>query len=412
MGVKELARRLFKREKSDKITMNATPAIMPGIFPGEDEVRDALTAGAIACVKRCMEIKCGSVAGLGLHVLKRKSEGGRWWYEDDEGGALNRLLSETPNRRQNAFDFLWDVVYQREMYGNAYVVPVYSGGELVELVPVPEGGSVSYDYNRGVYTVNDSYDGIYGEYSEGEIIHLKSYSQDGFLGRPVTDLASKVLTIMWKTYGRQSDMFTQGSTLRGFITGDDGGQVGFGEIQDAQLETVTTRIRREIREGSNLGFLPGSMKFVPTSMTPADLQLLESMKFLNLEICRFFGVPPTQVFQDSNVNYKSTESSQTIFMTSTLAPLIRQIETELTVKLLTAKQRRHYKIRFDLDDYYQTDPAIAADSYMKLVQCGALTPNEARAKMGRRPVEGGDRLFISCNVAPIDSEKIKGNVEE
>lgn len=410
MGIIGMLRRLLKRDGGgDRIVQGPGPAgFVPGVLPLGEEPVGPLTAGLVACVKRCMEIKCGGVAGLGLHVLRRKSEGGRSWYEDDEGGLLDRLLSECPNGRQNAYDFMWDVVYQREMYGNAYVVPVYDGGELSALVPVPEGGSVSYDRSTGVYTVNDPWDGIYGEYREGEIIHLKSYAQDGFMGQPVTALAGKVLGIMMKTYAREGEMFAAGSTLRGFITGDDGGQVGFGELQDSQLETVAARIRREIREGTNLGFLPGSMKFVPTSMTPADLQLLESMKFLNLEICRFFGVPPTQVFQDSNVNYKSSESSQTIFMTSTLAPLIRQIEAEFTVKLLTARERRRMRIRFSLDDYYQSDPAAAADSWLKLVQCGAMTPNEARARIGRKPVEGGDRLFISCNVAPIDSEKITG----
>jgi hypothetical protein len=37
-----------------------------------------------------------------------------------------------------------------------------------------------------------------------------------------------------------------------------------------------------------------------------------------------------------------------------------------------------------------------------------LTPNEVRIREGHAPVEGGDSAFISCNVAPIDSAKIKG----
>lgn len=37
-----------------------------------------------------------------------------------------------------------------------------------------------------------------------------------------------------------------------------------------------------------------------------------------------------------------------------------------------------------------------------------MTPNEARKMENRPPIEGGDVTFISCNVAPINSAKIRG----
>lgn len=385
-------RRLFKREEKTSVTI--TPMTIPdGIWSSDDAV-SALTASSIAAVKRCIDVKAGAVASLGLHMFRKVRDGGRSWFEDYEGSPVDVLLSEQPNHRQNAYDFLWDIIYQREMNGNAYVVPLYRGGALSELVSVPDSQSVGYDRVRRVYTVNDGYDGIAGEFAENEIIHLKSYCRDGFLGEPVVNLAGRILSIARKTYAQQGDLFTPGSTLRGFITGDDGMMTGLGELQDDQLETVTNRIRSELSKTSHLHYLPGSMKFVSTGMTPADLQLLDSMKFLNLEICRFFGVPPTQVFQDSNVNYKSTESSQSIFLTSTLVPLLRQIENEFNIKLLTGVQRRHMRIRFNLSEYYQSDPAVQATALGSLVQHGVMTPNDARQRLGLKPLPDGDKLFI------------------
>lgn len=165
-----------------------------GTVIGLDDIVDAYTASSVACVKRCVEIKAGSVASLGLHAKRRRMEDGWKWYEDAEGTMAERLLSSRPNPRQTAFDFIWQVVYQREMYGNAYVVPVYRGGVLSALYCVPSDCSVSYDRLRGVYTVNDIYDGIEGEYMPDEIIHIRSYCRDGFLGTPVTELASLVLS--------------------------------------------------------------------------------------------------------------------------------------------------------------------------------------------------------------------------
>lgn len=361
-----------------------------GIWPDGGDMVDALTASSVACVKRCIDVKAGAVASLGLHLYRKKKDDKHSWFEDFEGSPLDRILSERPNTRQNAYDFLWDVVYNREMYGDAYIVPRFSAGLLTGLVSVPGECTTSYDRTGGIYHISDSYDGIFGDFTDDEILHVKGYSRDGFVGTGVPELARMILSIAMKTYRQQSDMFTPGSTLRGFITGDDGGQIGFGGSSDDQLSSVTNRIRKELREGNNLGYLPGTMKFVPTSMTPADMQLLESMKFINMEICRMFGVPPTQVFQDSNVNYKNSESSQTILMTSTVVPLTKQIESEFNAKLLTPTQRMHLKIKFNLDDYYQTDPDIQAVTLSNLVKGAVYTSNDARERLGMAPVEGGD----------------------
>jgi HK97 family phage portal protein len=150
------------------------------------------------------------------------------------------------------------------------------------------------------------------------------------------------------------------------------------------------------------------MKFNQLSLSPSDLQLVESKNLNVLDICRFFGVHPDRVFQSSSTNYKGSESTQTAFMTDTLFPLINKIETELTVKLVPNAQLNNYRIKFDLDDYYIGDMSTKADYYTKMIAAGVLTPNDVRIREGHAPVEGGDKAYISCNVAPIDSAKIKG----
>ena len=151
------------------------------------------------------------------------------------------------------------------------------------------------------------------------------------------------------------------------------------------------------------------MRFNQLSLSPADLQLLDSKRFNVLEICRFFGVHPDKVFQQTSTNYKSSENSQTVFMTDTLNPLLKKIQNECYIKLVPKPIRHQYKIVFDLENYYQADILSKADYYNKMVQAGAMTPNEVRQKEGRVPMAGGDELFISCNVAPIDSNKIRGD---
>jgi hypothetical protein len=62
-----------------------------------------------------------------------------------------------------------------------------------------------------------------------------------------------------------------------------------------------------------------------------------------------------------------------------------------------------------LEDYYQSDVLAEADYFTKMVQAGGMTPNEVRLRKGRKPLPGGNKLFVSCNVAPADSAKINGD---
>ena len=44
----------------------------------------------------------------------------------------------------------------------------------------------------------------------------------------------------------------------------------------------------------------------------------------------------------------------------------------------------------------------------KSIQWGVKTVNEYRKEKGMPPIEGGDEAMMSCNVAPINSAKIRG----
>jgi len=141
------------------------------------------------------------------------------------------------------------------------------------------------------------------------------------------------------------------------------------------------------------------------------LQLLDTRKFGVLEICRFFGVHPDKVFAGQSQNYKASEMSNVSFLSDTLMPKLRKIETSFTAKLIGRNLFSKMKIEFDIEPIYQTDLATMGNYIEKTVQNGVYTPNYWRAKKNQQPKEGGDQLFISCNVAPVNSKKIKGEKE-
>lgn len=371
----------------------------------------------ISAVYRCVDILSGSIASLLLEPQRLTSAGRNdvtgekeEYFKTDKKSTLYKLLTVRANSRLTAFDFMKNLVSAVLLTGNAYVLPEFDANGLKDLILLSPN-TVTYDKNLNTYLINDYVNGIYGRYYSDEVIHVRNMSMDGgYTGSSTVSYAANILGIAAATDGKQTELFQPGSTLSGYISGDSESISGFGPLQDNQLESVSTRVGAEISSGKRIFYVPGAMKFNSLTLSPADLQLLASKQLNILEICRFFGVHPDKVFQSSATNYKASENSQIAFLTDTLLPRLTQIENEFTVKLVPENLQTSYRIKFNLDNYYQADLGAKSDYMTKTISAGVWTVNEWRRKEGKAPVPGGDVSFISCNVAPIDSPKIRGEV--
>ena len=394
---------IFTRKKR---SITAPPVLQVTVNGRTYTVSTTTNAGMmLAAVWRCVDIVSGTVASLGIDIERRI---GKYWQVDEQH-PLELVLRLKPNERVNSFDFWKAAVVEMLLHGNAYIYPYFNAdSEITRLYLIPNG-ACTYDKETDTYTISDDVNNLFTTCNGWRIVHLKNLSLDGgFTGVSTLTYAQKVLGVGGNLDSLQLDSFASGSTLRGFISGDSNLVQGFGAPQDDQLNAVKDNITTQLTSGAKIFTLPGTMKFNQLSLSPSDLQLVESKNLNVLDICRFFGVHPDRVFQSSSTNYKGSESAQTAFMTDTLFPLINKIETELTVKLIPNGMIGNYRVKFNLDDYYISDMGAKADYYTKMISAGVLTPNEVRMREGHAPVEGGDSAFITCNVAPIDSAKIKG----
>lgn len=362
----------------------------------------------ISTVYRCVDVLSSTIASLPLH-LKVKNNG---VFEIMESGMLSCLLNFQANERQTSYELIQNAIIQMLMQGNAYILPRYRDGQVDSLVLLTPH-TVTYDRETNLYMINDFTNAIFGTFEADEIIHLRNISLDGgYTGVSTITYAAKCLSVSEKADARTSDSFKPGATQRGFISGDsEAGVRGFGEMQDEQLKTITDRVRSEVNSGKSIFYVPGQAKFNPLSISPTDLRLLETRQFGVLEICRYFGVHPDKVFAGQSQNYKASEMSNASFLSDTLMPKLRKIETSFTAKLIGKESFSRMKIEFDTEPIYQSDLATMGNYIEKTVQNGVYTPNHWRAKKGQKPIDGGDQLFISCNVAPVDSKKIRGEAE-
>lgn len=356
-------------------------------------------AMAIASVYRCVDILSGTIASLELQHLKRS--GSIFKYAGDT--QLNTLFAGQANSRQNFFVLLKNVVARLLLSGNAYIYPRFSSrGELLDIILLGDG-SVSYDANSNTYSVSDYVWNINGVFTADEIIHLKNNSLDGgYTGVSTIRYASLSLSLSANADKQTNNGLLSGNQKSGFLVGGNELQ-GLGALDADVADRVADRVNSEIAQGRRIIRLSGSMQFIESSMSNSDAELLEVRKYSVLDICRFFGVHPYMVFADQSTNYKEAENSQINFLNQTLQPLILQIEQEFSVKLLPRGRRASERIRFDLSRLFATDLRTRAEYVKSSVEAGVMTPNEGRIFENREPIEGGDQLFITCNVAPITS---------
>ena len=363
----------------------------------------------IAAVFRCVDILSSGVASLPFEYKRYNQAEG--YFVDYYQSNLYYLLTVQANPRMTAYEFMRNIIIEKVMRGNAYVFPRMAGGDLDELI-LCSPHSVSFDKYLNSYTITDYINGVFGTYKANRIIHIRNFSLDGgYTGVSTIEWAANVLGISATADKETLSVFATGGRLKGLVSNDNSLAKGFGELQDGQLKTEASLIEEAIKSGNDIISVPGDAKFSTMSISQKDMELLESKKFGVLEICRFFGVHPDKVFAGQSANYKASEMSQVSFLTDTLAPTLRQIEMEFYAKLVDREFYQYYKFEFDKSSIYTTDLATEGVYMTTTLSNGVMTVNDWRRKKDLKPVEGGDQVFISCNVAPINSPKISGETE-
>lgn len=368
-------------------------------------------ATRVAAVYRCVDILSAGVAVLPFKKKRLNRAEGYFVDDTTPGDMTNYLLSVRPNAHMTAFELMRNAIAQMILLGNAYILPRYgSNGRLSELI-LCTPHSVAHDTTNDLYHVTDTVNGIVGTFTADEVIHLRNFSLDGGRsGISTVSYAAKALGIQATADNETEGLFATGGRLKGII-GNNKSVSGFGEYQDTELKKLASSIQGEFEAGKDIFSLPGDVQFTSISMTAVDMQLLEHKKYGVVEICRFFGVHPDKVFAQQSNNYKASEMSQVSFLTDTLNPILRKVANEFHAKLVPASVAADYAFEFDTSAIYTTDLSTEAAYMEKTIYTGVMTINDWRRKKGLKPIPGGDTTLISCNVAPIASEKIQGSTK-
>ena len=349
----------------------------------------------VATVHRCVTVISNSVAALPLRVMNLRGA----IYVPEVNSPLSWALEFEPNSEESAFNMMRRAIQDILLWGNAYLVPFFGGNRVTLRLCSPT--AVNYDPYSDTYDVNDVLHGVVGRFPSYKVVHFRGLSIDGKTGVSVLTFARKSVDISAQGSKEQEKRFASGGTVRGVITTPDN-HASFGSNTPQQMADAADYVEEQIDCNRKIIAVPADSKFTQMSMSSADMQFLQSRQFEVREICRFFGVHPSFVFDDTSNNYKSAETANAAFLTNTLNPILRNIETELTRRLLPVAARSgRSRIMFDRPAMFAMDLDARYKYQRARLETGTASVNELRREENVEPVSGGDMPLVSANLRAI-----------
>jgi HK97 family phage portal protein len=176
---------------------------------------------------------------------------------------------------------------------------------------------------------------------------------------------------------------------------------------------LTKEQREKIREnysglveGNNddLLVLEAGAKFEPLSLSPADMQLLDTRRFAVEDVARWFGIPSVMINDTAKTTTWGTGIEQLIegFYKFRLRPMLESLEQAIDRRVLTVGQRQRFAAEFSLDAILRGSFRDRLEAAGTAVQNGLMTRNEWRQMENLPPRDGGDMLTVQLNLAPLD----------
>lgn len=148
------------------------------------------------------------------------------------------------------------------------------------------------------------------------------------------------------------------------------------------------------------------------SMNAVDSQFIEQRKFSVIEIARIFRMPPTKLMVMDRATYSNVEQENLAYITDSLMPVFERWESSMVRNLLKPADMGKLVFEFNVERLMRGDSKARFDSYAAARQWGIYTSNEARAKEGLNPVDGGDMLLQPLNMTAAGNDPLEVQQEQ
>jgi HK97 family phage portal protein len=378
-------------EKAGSFDVNS-PQLLEMIRSGNaGSTVSAEQAFRITTVFACIKVLAEAVGTIPCNLYKLKGDR----RERQPENKLHYLVNRSPNDFMTSSEFWEWAIVSLALHGNAYVwMNRTRSGKVVQFLPLPftavsvhveAQNIVSYQVTVGVNGVDKHYN-----VPPADMLHFKGLSLDGITGVSPITYNSAMLLGARESQTYQTNVLLNGASPKGVLQTE-------GVLDDDAYERIKASWEASHQGTNNAGsvaILEAGLEFKGMSMSPADIKLMEQMKYTRSEIAGLYGVPPHRIGDLDKSTYTNIEALSRMFHRDTLKPWLNRFEKRLNHTLLdTATQ----EFKFDSTEYLAGDLETEVAAYTAMLDRGVVSPNEFRRRMGMNPRDGGDEYASISN---------------
>jgi len=173
---------------------------------------------------------------------------------------------------------------------------------------------------------------------------------------------------------------------------------------DRASNDITQALKR--KKNKNILVLPSGHTLKQVGFNPEQGQLIEARRMQIEEIARILNLPPMFLQDLTHGTFSNTEQQDLHFVKHSLTQWLRAWEQEINLKMFPDGRRF---VEFNVDGLLRGDFKTRMDGMARAINTAQMTPNEARKKENRPPLEGGDRLYIQGAMVPLEDIDEQGN---
>jgi len=296
--------------------------------------------------------------------------------------TVRRLLNVEPNPFQDISAFKRNLVIDYLIDGNIFVY--FDGAHLYHL---PAEKMRIYSDTR-TYIERFEFDASI-DYSPQEIIHVKENSFYSIY-RGVSRLRPAYRTMQLMVSMRKfQDNFFKNGAVPGLVLKTP--NTLSEKIKERMIQSWNVRYRPD-NGGRRPMILDGGLEVDSiTEVNFKDLDFQSSIEDNEKVILKALGIPPILLDGGNNANIRPNHR---LYYLETILPIVRKINYAF-------ERFFGFQLREDVTSIPALQPELRdqAAYYQTLVNAGILTPNEARVKLGKEPMEGYDDLRVPANIA-------------
>ena len=343
-------------------------------------------------VHRCVNLVSQTASHVPWQIFTIK--GSRRHLEQFHSAA--KLLKK-PSANKGGAEFFAELISSKLLFGNAYILASGTDKMLpceIYLLPsqntnlvIEHGRAVAYKFHahsgERLYPINPIS-------RMSRVLHIKNYNPSNpLIGLSCLDPAASSIDAHNMASRWNSNLLKNGARPSGALMIKDGN----GYLTDEQFERIREQLNEKYAGSASAGrpmILEGGLDWKEMSISPKDMDFIESKNSAAREIALAFGVPPQLLGINGDNTYSNMQEARLALWEETLIPLLDKLSDSMT-NWLSHLFGEEIIVDFDRDAISALT-AKRENLWDKISSSDFMTINEKRNFVGLSPIKGGDGL--------------------